>query len=467
MKIIIIGAGQVGGSVAQSLVSENNDITVIDTHATRLNFLQERYDLRTLVGNGAWTSVLANAGAADADMLISVTGSDQVNLVACKIAKSVFNLPSRIARLRTPDYLDSGSLLSEENFAVDFALCPEEIVTGHIARLVQFPGALQVLEFGGGHLVMVAMRAEEGGRLIGQPIREISRHIKSGADARIAAIFRRRRAILPTGDTIIEEGDEVFILAAKAHIRPAMLEIRPQMRPLNRIMIAGGGNIGLRVAHTLEKKHEVKLIELDRARCEYIANRLSSTLVLQGDATDETILQQEVIDSMDLFISLTNDEEDNIMSALLAKHLGCEHVMALIDRRIYANLVQAGRIDIALSPAEVSIGVLLARVRRGEVTQVHSLRHGVAEALEIVAHGDEKTSKVVGRRIADIPPIPGASIGAIIRQTDVGSPWVKNQVIMGRRDVVIEPKDHVVIFCQNKKVVKDVERLFAVGFGFF
>ena len=471
MKIIILGAGQVGASVAEGLISEGNDITVVDTDGARLARLQNTFDLRTLTGNGAWPSVLAEAGAADADMLIAVTSSDQTNLVVCKIAKQLFNLPTRIARLRASDYLKNEELLSDENFAVDFALCPENVVTQYITKLIEYPGALQVLDFGHERAVMVAMRACIDGKLIGRPIKEMGTHLSNGVDARIAALFRRDRPILPTGDTLIQEGDEVFVLAAQEHMHTVMLEMRGELPPVRRIMLAGGGNIGLRVAQQLGSDYQVKLLEMDESRCEHVANLLPSTLVLHGDATDETILLQEGIDSMDLFIALTNVDEDNIMAASLAKRLGCKRVVALINRKIYAELVQGGPIDIAISPALVSIGTLLTHVRRGDVARVHSLRRGAAEALEIVAHGDEKTSKVIGRKIADIQPIAGAYIGAIIRQTPETtggkSKTAHSRVIIAHKEIVIEPNDHVIIFCQNRKVIQKVERLFAVAVGFF
>lgn len=475
MKIIILGAGQVGASVAESLVSEENDITIVDTDAVRLAHLQDRLDLRSVVGNAAWPSVLANAGADDADMLIAVTQSDQTNLVACKVAKAVFNMPTRIARLRSPDFLNSETLLLPENFAVDYALCPEEIVTDHIARLVEFPEALQVLGFGCGRVALIAVRAYAGGLLVGKPIREMSKHLPEEVDARIAAIFRRDRPVQPTGDAVIEDGDEVFVLAADENIRQVMREMRRMMVPVQRIMIAGGGNIGIRVARALGEKYEVKLIETNEARCEQIANNLQSALVLHGDATDEDLLQQEAIDSMDLFLALTNDDENNIMAASLAKRMGCKRVVALINRQVYADLVQGGPIDIAISPAQVSIGALLAKVRRGDVAQVHSLRRGAAEALEIVAHGDKQNSKVIGRRIGDLPVIRGAYIAAIVRDFDkyedirytgMEMQKQKGHVVIAHKDVVIQPDDHVIIFCQNKKVVKKVEQLFAVALGF-
>ena len=476
MHIVILGAGQVGASVAESLVSENNDITVVDSDHERLAHLQDRLDLQTVVGNAAHPSVLANAGLRDADLLIAVTQSDQTNLVACKVAHSIFNVPARIARLRARDFLDSEKLLSSENFAVDYALCPEQVITEYIARLVDFPEALQVLSFGGGRLALVAVRAYAGGLLVGRPIKDMSDHLPAGIEGRIAAIFRRDGAITPTGETIIEDGDEVFLLAAEEHIRTMMRELRRSLEPVRRVMIAGGGNIGLRVAQALESKCEVKVVELDRRRAEFVASALKSVLVLSGDATDEELLQQEAIDEMDLFLALTNDDEDNIMAGSLAKRMGSKRVVALINRRAYAELVQGGPIDIAISRAQVSIGTLLTYVRHGDVAQVHSLRRGAAEALEIVAHGEQKNSKVVGRRIGELPEIAGAFIAAIVRDLDksqeVGFFGLARQkqmghVLIAHKDVMIESGDHVIVFCLDKKVVKQVEKLFAVGFHFF
>ncbi|MBI4742974.1 MAG: Trk system potassium transporter TrkA [Betaproteobacteria bacterium] len=475
MKVVILGAGQVGASVAESLVSEENDITVVDTDPARLQFLQDRLDLRTVNGNASHPSILRDAGLDDADLLIAVTQSDQTNLVACKVAHSIFNVPTRIARLRSSDFLDSETLLSPENFAVDFALCPEQVITDYIARLIEFPEALQVLSFACGRVALIAVRAFAGGLMVGRPIKEMRGHLGGEVDARIAAIFRRDRPVTPTGDTVIEDGDEVFVLAADEHIRPVMREMRRMMTPVRRVMIAGGGNIGLRVALALENGYEVKLVESNRPRAEVIANTAQSVLVLNGDATDEDLLQQEAIEEMDLFLALTNDDENNIMAASLAKRLGCGRVVALINRRAYADLVQGGPIDIAISPAQVSIGSLLAHVRRGDVAQVHSLRRGAAEALEIVAHGDERTSRAVGRRIGDLPPIEGAIIAAIVRDLDsvedIGYRGMvmqkrKGHVVIAHKDEVIRSDDHVIVFCLNRKVVKRVEQLFQVGVGF-
>lgn len=475
MRIVILGAGQVGSSVAESLVSESNDITVVDTDRACLESLQVRLDLRTVVGNAVLPSTLKDAGLDDADMLIALTKSDQTNLVACKIAQKLFNVPSRIARLRSREYFDRPELLNDDNFAVSYALCPEQVITDYLIKLVEFPEALQVLSFANGRVALVAVKVFSGGLMVGKPLREMGDHLGAGVEARIAAIYRRDHALTPTADTVIEDGDEVFVLASEEHIRRVMLEMRRMMTPAKRIIIAGGGNIGLLVAKRLEGHCTVKLIDHNTSRSQFIANELGSGLVLLGDATDEELLLQESIDQADLFMALTNDDEDNIMSASLAKSMGCKRVLALINRRVYADLVQSGPIDIAISPALVSIGDLLTHVRHGFVVKVHSLRRGAAEAIELVVHGDERSSRVVGRRIDELPVIPGATLAVIVRDCDkpedLGYKGLVMQKRMGRvviahRHEVIRTGDHVIVFCLNKKVVRSVEQLFRVSVGF-
>jgi len=476
MRIVILGAGQVGTSVARSLVSENNDITVIDSDRNRLDFLQVRFDLRTLTGNGILPSTLRDAGLAEADLFIALTQSDQTNLVACKLAHSVFNVPTRIARLRSTQFLDNPELLSETNFAVDYALCPEQVVTDYLTKLVEFPEALQVLSFADDRVALVAIRAYEGGLLVGKPIREMREHLGRAVDARIAAIFRRDHPVPPTGATVIEAGDEVFVLAAEENIRRVMIELRRMSNPVKRVIIAGGGNIGLRVAQRLEGRCTVKVIECDNARAQLIANQVGHGLVLLGDVTDEELLQQEAIDETDLFLAVTNDDEDNIMAASLAKSMGCKRVLALINRRAYADLVQGGPIDIAISPALISIGDLLTHVRHGFVAKVHSLRRGAAEAIELVVHGDAKSSRVVGRKVGDLPPIDGAIVAAIVRgmapkavspADEAPERRGKAQVLIAHKEVLIESGDHVIVFCMSRKIVAKVEKLFQVGLHFF
>ncbi len=458
MKILILGAGQVGASVAESLVSEKNDVTVVDTNPERLKDLQNQFDLRTVTGNAAHPEVLAEAGAADTDMLFAVTASDETNLVATKVAHAVFNIPTRIARIRSTWFERHPELLEAGGFSVDHAICPEQIVTEYIERLIEFPEALEVVEFAGGRVDLVAVRAIEGGTLVRHPLRDLEKLLPK-IDAKVAAIYRHDRPLALTPDTVVHPGDEVFILADAKEIRAVMTELRKMDRPVRRVIIAGGGSIGLRLARAIENRMNVKVIEASKRRCEFLAGQLGDTLVLNGDVSNEDLLGDESVDETDLFVSVTNDDEANIMSALLAKRMGARRVIALINRRAYGDLMQGGQIDIAISPAQATLGSLLEHVRRGDVAAVHSVRRGRAEALELIAHGDRKTSRVVGRRIREIDLPPGATIVGIIRG--------ENVIVAKDDECLIEPEDHVLMFLTQKRMIPRIEKLFEVSVGFF
>lgn len=458
MKILILGAGQVGASVAESLVSEKNDVTVVDTSAERLKDLQNQFDLRTVAGNAAHPEVLAEAGAADTDMLFAVTASDETNLVACKVGHAVFNIPTRIARIRSTWFEHHPELLESDCFSVSHAICPEQIVTEYIERLIEFPEALEVVEFAGGKVDLVAVRAVEGGTLVRHPLRDLEKLLPT-IDAKVAGIYRNDRPLALTPETVVHAGDEVFILADARNIREVMTELRKMDRPVRRVIIAGGGNIGLRLARAIEDRMNVKVIESSKRRCEFLAGQLASALVLNGDVSNEDLLADESVDETDLFVSVTNDDEANIMSALLAKRMGARRVIALINRRAYGDLMHGGQIDIAISPAQATLGSLLEHVRRGDVAAVHSIRRGRAEAIELIAHGDRKTSRVVGRRIREVELPPGATIVGIIRG---------EQVIVAEDDGhVIEPDDHVLVFLTQRRMIPKLEKLFEVAVGFF
>ncbi|WP_296267122.1 Trk system potassium transporter TrkA [Pseudomonas sp. UBA6562] len=457
MKIIILGAGQVGGSLAENLASEANDITVVDTDAERLRDLGDRLDIRTVQGRGSLPTVLRQAGAEDADMLVAVTNSDETNMVACQVAYTLFHTPTKIARVREAAYLTRRELFDNEAIPVDVLISPEQVVTNYIKRLIEQPGALQVIDFAGGKAQLVAVKAYYGGPLVGQQLRQIRAHMPN-VDTRVAAIFRRDRSIKPQGDTVIEADDEVFFIAAKRDIRAVMGELRRIDESNKRVVIAGGGQIGERLAEAIESRYQVKIIEMNPARCRHLSDTLESTVVLQGSASDRDLMLEENIAEADIFLALTNDDEANIMSSLLAKRLGARKVMTLINNPAYVDLVQGGEIDIAISPQLATIGTLLAHVRRGDIVSVHSLRRGAAEAIEAVAHGDAKSSKVVGKAIAEITLPPGTTIGAIIRA---------EEVLIAHDVTVIESGDHVILFVVDKKHIRDVEKLFHVGLSFF
>ena len=456
MKIIILGAGQVGSSVASNLCSEANDITVIDTNGACLQQLQDRYDLRTVQGHASHPQVLGRAGAQDADMIIAVTNSDETNMVACQVAYTLFHTPTKIARIRENQYQTHPELFAQEALPIDVLISPEQEVTDYIRRLIEFPGALQVLDFAGGKVQLVAARAFYGGPLVGHKLAELPEQLP-GVETRVTAIFRRNEVIIPEGDTIIEAGDDVFFIAAPNHIRAVMSEFRKLESPNRRVLIAGGGNIGRRLALALEKQCNIKIIEASESRARAIAEDFRQAYVLLGDAADEDLLREENIENVDVFCALTNADEANIISSMLAKRMGAKTVMALINRAAYVDLVQRDIIDIAISPQQATIGSLLAHVRRGDVVKVHSLRRGAAEAIEAIAHGDRHSSQVVGRMIDEIALPPGATIGAIVRGKDV---------IMVHHDTVVESEDHVILVVTDKRRVSEVERLFQVNVTF-
>jgi trk system potassium uptake protein TrkA len=457
MKVIILGAGQVGSSVAENLVRENYDITVVDHDAQKLANLQDRFDLRTVAGSGAHPETLRAAGAEDADMILAVTNSDETNMVACTIANTLFHTPTKIARIRCADYVAHPQLFKQDVFPVDVLISPEQLVTDYILRLIEHPTALQVLDFAGGLVQLVAVRAEYGGALVGHAIQTLRQHLPT-VETRVAAVYRRDRAIIPEGNTVIEDGDEVFFIAASRDIPAVLGELRKLDKPIKRVILSGGGNIGMRLARALESHGiHTKLIEHNSARARIVAEQLDRTVVLFGDAADEELLRREGIEDADTYCAVTSDDEANILSAMLAKSMGARRVLALINRAAYVELMQGGRIDVAISPQQATIGSLLAHLRRGDVAAVHALRRGAAEAIEVVAHGDANTSRVVGRAIQDIALPHGANIGAIVRD---------GKVLIAHHDTVIESNDHVIVFVVDKRKLPDVEQLFQVTYSF-
>ncbi|WP_166268650.1 Trk system potassium transporter TrkA [Marinobacter caseinilyticus] len=457
MKIIILGAGQVGGTLAENLANEANDITIIDSDGVRLRELQDRLDIRTVQGRGSYPTVLRQAGAEDADMLIAVTNSDETNMVACQVAYSLFKTPTKISRVRANAYLARKELFGSGGFPVDVLISPEQVVTQHITRLIEYPGALQVLEFSKGMVRLVAIRATKGGPLVGHELSFLRSHMPK-TETRVAAIFRKDRPIIPQGDTVIEDGDEVFFIAGADHIRSVMSELQPLEKPYKRVFICGGGNIGQRLAHRLEGRFQVKLIERNRERCVMLSESLRKTIVLEGNAANKDILLEENIESTDVFCAVTNDDEANIMASLLAKRLGARKVLTLINNPDYVDLIQGGEIDVAISPQQTTIGSLLTHVRKGDVVNVHSLRRGAAEAIEAIAHGDHRSSKVVGKRLDEITLPEGTTIGAIVRH---------NEVLIAHDHIRVQPDDHVILFLVDKSRIREVERLFQVGLTFF
>ena len=457
MKIIILGAGQVGISTAEILAKEDNDITLIDNVASQVEGLQDRLDIRTIVGSASHPSVLEQAGGPDADLILAVTDQDEVNMAACQVAYTLFRTPKKIARIRSVEYLTHREIFSDESIPIDVIISPEQLITQHVLHLIEYPGALQVVDFAGGKIQLVGLKAYHGGPLVGRELRTIREDLPT-VEAHVAAIYRHDRPIIPEGDTIIEPNDEVFIVAAAPHIPIVMSEFCAVEAPGQNIMLVGAGKIGLQLARSLEQNnYQVKLVEHGAERARQVAEQLDATIVLRGDAADEDLMLQENIDAMDVFCSLTNDDEANILSAMLAKRLGAHRAMALINRSAYVDLIESSVLDVAISPSLITVGSLLTHVRRGDTIAVHSLRRGAAEAIETIAHGDATSSSVVGRRIEEISLPSGTRVGALLRN---------QEVIIPHHDTVIEAEDHVILFVIDKKHIRDVERLFQVKVTF-
>ncbi len=341
---------------------------------------------------------------------------------------------------------------------VDFLVNPEQIVTEDLKQLIEHPGALQVMDFASGQVKLVATRAYYGGPLVDQEVRNLRQHMPS-IDTRVAAIFRRDRPIIPEGSTVIEPDDEVFFIAASADIQAVMSELRRTERPYRRIVIAGGGHIGAGLARSLEQRYRVFIIEQSKQVCYELSETLDHAIVLAGDASDSDLLMGENIEETDVFCSVTNDDEVNIMSCMLAKSLGARKVISLINNPAYVDLIQrSDDIDIVVSPQQSTLGSILSHIRLGDVVKVHTLRSGAAEAIEAIAHGDERSSNVIGNTIEDIDLPEGTTIGAIVRD---------DKVIIAHDDITVEADDHIILFVVDKKRIRDVEKLFQAPFSFF
>lgn len=462
MNILILGSGQVGSAIAQELAAmPNHDITIIDVDEQALKNIGSQLDVQTIVGNGASPLVLDKAGAHDADMLLALTRSDEINLVACRLAAEVFNIPNRIARVRSRDYWhygdeEMGSLCS---FDVTDSISPEQLVVEHLRGLLNYVRALQVLPFANDRVRMIIVQVKLKDFASGHSIAQINMALPEHTDCQICAIYRNGRLIVPHADTIVAEGDEVCFVVDSRHVDEAMSSMFSYENRDRRVMIAGGGNIGYRLAKKLENQINIKIIEQDLARAEWLAENLDNTLVLQGSASDENLLSREYIDEIDVFCALTNDDESNIMAGLLAKNLGAKRIISIINRSRYVDLLTGNQIDIVVSPHLITIGNILAYVRRGDIAAVYPLRRGAAEAIEVVVHGTRDTSSLVGRRIAEVKWPNGCHIAAIVRN---------NEVLMGRNhEEILCDGDHLILFVARRRVLRELEKLIQVKMGFF
>ena len=453
MKIVILGAGAVGSTLA-ALLSEENDIVIVDNNSSALNRLEEEADLKTILGGCSYPNILVKADITNADMVVAVTGSDETNIASCMIAKVLNGSIKTIARVREASYLRGKTKEAMDSglIPVDIHVSPEQLITDQIQGLIDIPGSLQVLEFGTGQLNLVAVKAVKGGPMIGHEIGDLKDHMPK-VDTRVAAIFRKGESIIPTGSTSIEADDEVFFISKKGEATNVINEMRTKEDPYKNVIIAGGGKIGSRLAKATEGNHNVKIIEANSERARAISEKLSSTVVLEGSVSDKSLLHDENIENTDVFAAVTNDDEANVMSCLLAKEMGAHKVIALINNPAYVDLVQGRGIDIAIAPSQITIGTFLAEIEGQDVVKVHSLRRGAAEAIEAIAkESPSGKESCIGKELGEISLPEGVTIGALIRDK-------KGKI--AHDHVHLRENDHVIVFLTNKKHLKEVKSIFS------
>jgi trk system potassium uptake protein TrkA len=450
MKVLILGAGVTGSSVAEALASEENDIVVVDFKSQLLDALKERFDIATVCGNAAHPCVLEQAGVEHADMVIAVTDSDETNMLACMVINTLYSRPKTIARVRAIDFLKHPHLFGPNGIPIDHVISPEQIVKNAIYNLIEFPGVLHISDFAGGLVRLFSVKVVVDGFLTGKKIKDLKERLANGK-IRVVAIFRQGKPLPVTGDATIETGDEVFIVAPREEVRRVLKELHKLEHPIKRIIIAGGGHIGKRLGLALQDDHHVKIIEKDIRRAKKIANELEKTIILKGDCSEESLLLDETIESTDLFCAVTDNDGVNIISASLAKSLGARKAICLLNHMSYAKLLPGTGIDVAVLPNQETLGSILKYIRKGDVAQVSSLCGGTAEALEAVAHYKKDSISVVGQRVDAIKFPPGIVMGALIRN---------QKVVPIHHDTVFEENDHVVMFAMEKKLVSNIEKLF-------
>mgnify|MGYP001409293654 FL=1 len=454
-KIIVFGGGQVGSSVAKILSDDGNDITLVDVDKSVLENLKEQIDIKTIHGLASHPSIQRLADAENSDMVIAVTGNDEVNMAACHVAKNIFNVPKRIARLRANEYLNDEDGFEKKFFSINDVISPNILVTDYVKNIIDHPGAFQAFRFASGKVHVIAATVLSNGPLARKRLSEFREHLPN-VDVKVVAIFREKKYLIPDDDTFIMPDDDVLFIATEENMR-FMSELRKITDEPHNVMIAGGGRVGSALAKKLEDAYNLKLIEKDKLIAKNISENLSSTVVLHNDIADETMLKNENINEVDYFCAVTSDDQANILSAKLAKDMGAGKTIAIVNKSSYRNLVSK-EIDVVVSPEDVTIGSLLASVRTSDIVSVNRIGNIDGEVMEIIAHGDKKTSNLVGNKISQLELPKSIIIGAVVRD---------GNVLLANEDIEIRDEDHIIIFAFDKKELPTIEKLFQVNVGFF
>jgi trk system potassium uptake protein TrkA len=458
MKVIICGAGQVGTSITEQLVGERNDVTVIDHSADRIRRLNDTLDVRAIHGHAAHPDMLERAGASGSDMIIAVTQFDEINMVACQVGHSLFNIPTKIARVRAQSYLAPAwrDLFSQKHLPIDLIISPEIEVARSVTRRLHVPGATDSIGFVDELVQVVAVDIDQNCPLIDTPLRQLT-ELFPDLHIRVFGIARGDSIITPSGDDQILVGDEVYFAVETGQTARAMAAFGHEEKEARRIVVVGGGNIGLYLCKQLYDEFpnlNLKVIEINKERAELVADEIEKAVVLFGDSLDSEILTEANVASAEEVIAVTNDDQVNVLSSLLAKRMGAKRVMTLVNNAGYGPLMRSLGVDAVVNPRAITVSRILRQVRRGKIRGVHSVRGGMAEVLEAEAL---ETSPLVGKPLRDVKLPDGIIIGAVVRQ---------RSVIIPRGDTVIEAKDRVVVFA-TKDAVRRVEKLFTVRLDFF
>ena len=458
MKVIICGAGQVGFHIARHLAAESNDVTVIDQSAELIRRVSDSLDVQAMVGHASHPDILEKAGARDADMIIAVTYADEVNMVACQVAHSLFDVPTKIARVRAQSYLQPiwADMFSRAHMPIDVIISPEIEVARAVSRRLEVPGASDMVSFADDKVRVIGVRIDADCPIINTQLRQLT-ELFPGMSIRVLGIFRGGKAITPTGDDQMVPGDEVYFAADRGHVKRAMAAFGHEEREARRLIVLGGGNIGLFLAKQFEEHHHgvsVKIIEANPARAEVVADELSRTVVLRGDALDSDILREANVQATETIVAVTNDDQVNVLASLLAKRHGCQRAVALINNASYGPLVISLGVDVVVNPRAITVSTILQHIRRGRIRQVHSVLDGAAEVIEGEAL---ETSTLVGTPLNEIRLPAGIIVGAILRD---------GEVMIPRGDTAVTAGDRVVVFAAAG-MVKKVEQMFSVRLEFF
>lgn len=458
MKVIICGAGQVGLGIAERLAAEGNDVSIIDVKPELVQRANDMLEVRATVGNGAHPEVLERAGARDADMLIAVTLFDEVNMIACQVAHSLFDIPTKIARVRAQTYLarEATPLFSRKSLSIDLIISPEVEVGNMVVRRLQQPGAFETVTFGDGRVLAVGIACREDCPVIDTPIRQLS-ELFPDLPSVIVAVVRKGTLFVPHQDDQLKAGDDVYVIAPADQVARTLKIFGQEAIVAKRVIIAGGGNIGLYVARAMEARQLIvraKVIEANRARAEEISEELARTVVLHGSALSEELLREAEVQSADTLVAVTNDDQVNILTSVLAKHLGCKRSLCLVNSAAYSSMVRSFDIDAQINPRAITVSRILQFVRRGRIRGVHSIHNGAGELIEAEAM---ETAPVVGKSIKQLGLGDGVRFGAIMRNGQIFAPTGGTE---------LEPKDRAVLFVRSDRV-RQVEQLFRVSPDYF